>query len=386
MGEEPSLDSILAHGAGPDSETGALARPVEASVVGAFRGLKPGDEAPLQYSRGGTPSRSQLESLLAALEGGGEAFTFASGMAAINCFFQTVPKGSHVILGSQLYGRTRVLADEHLSKFLEISYADPNDTEGLKALVKDNTKYVFLETMTNPLLRVADLTALQEFSFETGIPYVIDNTFAPYLVRGFDYGAEAVIYSLTKYIGGHNDVLGGAVVTQNVELADKLRRTSETLGAVLGSGETTLTIRSLQTLPVRMERHCSNALKVARFLKNRVSRVYYPGLPGEDTYQVARKQFRHGFGGVVSFEIEGDYQKFAEAIAWQEPAIIHITKSLGGTASMLSYPATMSHANLSLQERNDLGIPDNLFRLSVGLEDYKDIIRGLKTGLEAAKG
>ena len=378
------IETIAVHGGQkPDPVTGAIATPITTAINGAFRALE--NPIGMEYARTQNPTKEILENLVAELEGSGEAVAFSSGIAAINCMFATLDKGDHVIFGNKLYGGSIRLADIVLSKFLEIDFVDPNDIENLKATVKPNTKYVFVETPTNPLLNVIDLEALADFSSSAGIPYILDNTFlTPYLLRGFDYGAEAIVHSTSKYLGGHNDLLGGIVATKNKELAEKLRLYARTLGAIPGPHDVYNTIRGAKTLALRMDRHCENAEKVAEFLHENVARVNYPGLPNHPRHEVAKRQMK-GYGGVVSFEVDGDYKQFANAIASQDPAIIYLAESFGGPESLLSHPATMSHSYLGPRGRGAVGIKDNLFRLSVGIEHVDDIIYSLKTALESAK-
>lgn len=375
------IETLVVHGGQrPDPATGAITTPIHLATVGAYGDLD--EQILLGYGRDENPTRESLEKLCAELEDGGFGFAFSSGMAAISSFFATLSKGSHVVLGNQLYGGTIRLAGFFLSKYLKVSYADPNDIGSLEAAVKPNTAYIFVETITNPLLDVIDLEALQKFSEAKGIPFVLDNTFAtPYLLQGFNFGAKAIIYSTSKYLAGHNDVLGGIVVTKDPTLAKELAFYQKTLGAVPGPYDVYNTIRGMQTLVLRMERQCENAQKIAEFLEGRVQRVYYPGLLSHSGHETATRQMPLGYGGVVSFEIAGDYKRFAQFLASQEPPIIYLAKSLGGVQSLLSHPATMSHANLTPEERASIGIKDNLFRLSVGIEHVDDLIGSLDTAL-----
>ena len=342
------IETAAVHGGQkPDPVTGAIAPPITLAKNGAFRALE--NPIGIEYARTQNPTREILEKQSAELEGGGEAVAFSSGIAAINCLFATLNKGDHVILGNKLYGGTIRLADLVLSKFLEIDFADLNDIKELMSKVKPNTRYILAETPTNPLLDVIDLESLNNFSSSTGIPYALDNTFAtPCLLQGFDYGAEAIIHSTSKYLGGHDDLLGGVIITRNSKLAEKLRLYSKTLGATPSPFDVYNTIRGIKTLAVRMRKHCENARKVAEFLNSheRISRVYYPGLPRHPGHEAAKRQMKD-FGGVISFEVNGDYKQFASVIASQKPPIIYLAESLGGVESLLTHPATMSHAYLT---------------------------------------
>jgi cystathionine beta-lyase/cystathionine gamma-synthase len=320
-----------------------------------------------------------LEKQISALEGGDEAIAFSSGVAAIHCLFATLNKGDHIICGDKLYGGSTRLVDLVLSKFLEIDFVNPNNSAALKAAIRPNTKYILIETPTNPLLDIIDLEILDKISKETGVPYAIDNTFAtPYLLSAFDFGAETIIHSTSKYLGGHDDLLGGVIITKNKTLAERIRLFSKTLGPIPSPYDIYNTIRGIKTLPVRMDRHCKNAQKIAEYLINnkKVEKVYYPGLASHRGHEIAKRQMKK-FGGVVSFEVRGDYKKFANAIASDENHIIYLTESLGGVESLLTHPATMSHAYLGEAGRKKAGIKDNLLRLSAGLEHADDIIAAL---------
>ncbi len=375
-----NIETIAVHGGhSPDPITGEIVPAIVTSKNGAFRRI--GEPIGIEYGRVQNPTRESLERLVAELEDGGEAVAFSSGIAAIHCLFQTLQKGDHAIFGNKLYGGSMRLAEEVLKKYTDVDYADVNDMDGLRNTVKSNTKYVLVETPTNPLLDVIDMEALQGFSASTGIPYVLDNTFAtPVLLSGFDYGAEIVIYSTSKYLGGHSNLIGGVIVTRNHKLAEKMRFLRKTLGSIPGPHDVYSTIIGIKTLPLRMKRHCKNGQKVAEFLSShpQIERVYYPGLPSHPGHKTARRQMK-GYGGVVSFEVAGDYKKFAEAIASQ--GVIYLAESLGSVESILSHPATMSHAYLTEEGRKAAGIKDNLFRLSVGIEHPEDITSSLEDAL-----
>lgn len=375
-------ETIAVHGAGgPDPSTGAIAIPIVTAKNGAFRGIE--EPILIEYCRTQNPTREGLEKLVAKLEGGEYAVAFASGIAAIDCFFQTLKKGDHIIFGKKIYGGSRRLADLILSKFLEIDFIDASDIKSIGNTIKQNTRYIFIETPTNPLLDIVDLEAMNHLSKSTGVPYVIDNTFAtPCLLKPFDYGAEIIIHSTSKYLGGHNDLLGGVIVTKNKETHEKLKLYAKTLGSTPSPYDVYNTIRGIKTIALRMDRHCKNARKVAEFLSchENIEHVYYPGLINHPGHSIAKKQMKD-FGGVVSFEVKRDYKKFAKAIASQGPPI-YLAESLGGVESLLTHPATMSHAYLTAEQRKDVGIKDNLFRLSAGIEHYEDIIDRLRTSLE----
>lgn len=376
-----NIDTVAVHGiGGPDPSTGAIATPIITAKNGAFRGI--GDPIKIEYCRTQNPTRETLERLVAELEGGGDAFAFSSGIAAINCIFQTLNKGDHVVFSKKLYAGSIRLCDLILSKFLEIDFVDPLNTKALKKSIKQNTKYIFIETPTNPLLEIVDLEAIRKISASAGVPFIVDNTFAtPCLLQPFDYGAETIIHSSSKYLGGHNDLVGGVVVTRNKSFAETLKLYAKTLGATPSPYDVYNTIRGIKTLALRIRKHCENAQIIAEFLAadQNVSKVYYPGLTSHPGHETAKKQMK-GFGGVVSFEVKGDYKKFAKNIADNAPPI-YLAESLGGVESLLTHPATMSHAYLTPEQRKDVGIKDNLFRLSPGIEDSGDIIAKLKAAL-----
>lgn len=372
------IETRAVHGGqAPDPVTGAIAPNITVAKNGAFRGI--GEPIKLEYTRGWHPTRDILEKQIAELEGGGEAIVFSSGVAAIHCLFATLNKGDHIICGDKLYGGSVRLADLVLSKFLEIDFINPNDSAALKTAIKPNTKYILIETPTNPLLDIIDLNTLQKIYEETGVPYAIDNTFAtPYLLSAFDYGAETIIHSTSKYLGGHDDLLGGVIITRNKNLAERIRLFSKTLGPIPSPFDIYNTIRGIKTLAVRMDRHCENAKKIAEYLASnkKIEKIYYPGLANHPGHEIAKSQMKK-FGGVVSFEVRGDYKKFARAIASEKNHVIYLTESLGGVESLLTHPATMSHAYLKEAGRKKAGIKDNLLRLSAGLEHADDIINAL---------
>lgn len=376
------IETIVVHGSGgADPSTGAIATPIITAKNGAFRGIE--EPIYIEYGRTQNPTRECLERLVAKLEGGEYATAFSSGIAAIACIFQTLNKGDHVIFGKKLYAGSIRLVDLILSKFLEVDFIDATDIKKLETSIKPNTKYIFIETPTNPLLDIIDLEAIRDISKSKGVPYIVDNTFAtPYLLQPFKYDAETIIHSTSKYLGGHNDLIGGVVVTRNKELGEKLKLYAKTLGSTPSPYDVYNTIRGTKTLALRMKRHCENAEAIAKFLvghKN-ISRVYYPGLPSHKGHEIAKKQMK-GYGGVVSFEVDGNYKKFAKAIAEQGPPI-YLAESLGGVESLLTHPATMSHAYLTAEQRKEVGIKDNLFRLSAGIENCEDIINNLKSALD----
>ncbi|MBI5148936.1 aminotransferase class I/II-fold pyridoxal phosphate-dependent enzyme [Candidatus Pacearchaeota archaeon] len=377
------IETIAVHGGQHPDEKGAIAPPIYASKNYSFLELE--KSTGYEYSRSGNPTRTVLENLINELEDGFGCLTFSSGLAAIECLFQTLDKGSHVILSDKLYGGTFRLANKVLSKYLEIETANFNNIKEIKSKIKSNTKYLFLETPTNPLLEIIDLNEIKKISEESGVPFIVDNTFAtPYLLKPFEYSAETIVHSISKFLSGHDDVLAGAIVTKNIKLLEDLKLYSKTIGSVLSPFDAYLAIRGIKTLTLRMEKHCENAGKIAEFLSGneKVKKVFYPGLKSHAGYEVARQQMK-GFGGVVCFEIDSDREgvkRFADYFA-SNPDVIYLAESLGGVESLIAHPATMSHSSLTEEQREKAGISYNLFRLSCGIENSSDIVECLENAL-----
>ncbi len=369
----------------PDPETGAVAPVLVRSKTFAQKDF--GKESKYQYSRGKNPTRDKLIEKLEALEGGGTATVFSSGLAAETAFFLTLSPGDHVLLCQEIYGGTFRLLDGFLSRFgITYDFVDFSTEESIQKGIKSNTKYLFVETPTNPSLHIIDLSLVSKVSKKSGIPFVVDATFSPpCATRAFEYGAETVIHSLSKYIAGHNDILGGSVITKNKKLAEQIDFIHRTLGAVLSPDECYRVLQGVKTLELRWKRVSDTALVVAQFLKKQknIKNVYYPGLPSHPNHTIAKRQSIGGFGAVISFELyEHSFRKlkrFVDTVRKYSPIIYG--ESLASPETILAYPPLMSHKSLPKSVRESLGITDGFFRLSVGFEDPADILEGLKKGL-----
>ncbi len=336
-----------------------------------------------EYSRTGNATRDALETRLASLDDARHSVTFASGMAAETTLLLSVcSAGDHVVAFDDLYGGTRRLFDSVLAKFgVEFTYVDARDSENVHQAITDKTKLVWLETPTNPLMRMCDIREIADISREEGVITAVDNTFmSPYFQSPLSLGADVVVYSTTKYLGGHSDVVGGAVVLSDDDLHEKVRFNQNAVGAVPSPFDCFLVLRGIKTLPLRMEKHADNALRIATYLQDndRVDQVYYPGLPSHPQHELAQKQMR-GFGGMLSFELKGDIQAVREFM--KKLRVFLLAESLGGVESLIEHPATMTHASIPRETREQVGIKDNLVRVSVGIEDIDDLIEDIERAL-----
>ena len=336
----------------------------------------------IDYTRCQNPNRQTLEQILAALENGRHCTVFASGMAAIMGAFSLLEAGDHLVMSSDIYGGTFRVAEKLLPKWgIQVTEVDAQNPSGIEEHIRPNTKMIIFEGPTNPNLRVLDIAAVAEVARRNGILSVFDNTFAsPYLQNPLDLGVDVVVHSTTKYIGGHSDVIGGALITNSQEIHDKMFEYSKTVGAVPSPFDCWLTVRGLKTLSVRMKQHCENALAVAEYLEGhpKVAKVHFPGLQSHPEHELAKRQMR-GFGGMVSFEIVGkgeDACTFAEGCK-----VFLLAESLGGVESLIGYPPLMSHATMTEEQRLERGIPPTLIRLSIGIEDVDDLIEDLEQAL-----
>ena len=337
------------------------------------------------YSRGANPTRTALEDSFASIENGTHGFAFSSGLAAIDCVLRTLNPGDEVIAGNDLYGGTYRMFTQLFQKYgLEFTYVDIDSGENILKEITERTKLVWLETPTNPLMKIADIEAICSAVKEVNVDILIavDNTFAtPYLQRPLDLGADIVMHSVTKYLGGHSDLLMGALIVKEAKLADELNFIQFAAGAIAGPMDSFLALRGIKTLHVRMQRHCENASAVASFLKKnpKIGAVYYPGLEDHPNHEVAKKQMKD-FGGVVSFRLKDGSReatfKFLESIKF-----FTLAESLGGVESMVNHSATMSHASMPEEARLKIGITDSLIRLSVGIEDVEDLLADLEQAL-----
>ena len=366
----------------PDPGTGATVTPIYQTSTFTWSSL--GSPPHYMYSRLANPTRTAFEKCLASLEGeGASGYAFPSGMAAVAAAFSILKPGDHALIMSDLYGGTYRYCEKILTaRGVKYSYFDAGDIESVEKSFQPETRMIWLESPSNPLLRVVDLAALAKVAHRHNALAVVDNTFAsPYFQNPLELCIDIVIHSTTKYIGGHSDLIGGAVVTRNPELMAAIELVQTVGGSIAGPFDCWLALRGLKTLAVRMEKHASNAMAVALFLSQhpKVSRVYYPGLKSDPGHKLALRQMR-GFGGMVSFEVEGGAEK---AVSVSESTrIFALAESLGGIESLIGYPVRMSHATMSPGERAKRGINDNLIRLSIGLEDAEDLIVDLKRALE----
>lgn len=371
-------------GQSPDPTTGAIMTPVY--LTSTYVQASPGVHKGYEYSRTHNPTRKAFEQCLADLENGKYGFAFASGCAATTTILHLLNEGDHVIAGDDMYGGTFRLFDKVLSHHgLRFSYVDLTVPENFEKAITPHTKMVWLETPTNPTLKLVDIQKIATMAKAKKIIVVVDNTFmSPYFQRPLDLGADIVVHSITKYIGGHSDVVGGAVVTSGAALAERLGFLSNSMGAIQAPFDAFMCLRSLKTLPVRMKAHQENAMQVAKFLEGhaKVARVIYPGLKSHPQYDLACKQMS-GFGGMITFFIKGGMpaaRSFLENVK-----VFSLAESLGGVESLIEHPAIMTHASVPAEVRKTLGIDDSLIRLSVGIEDSEDLLSDLKTAFDSVK-
>ncbi len=368
-------------GQAPDPSTGAIMQPIYATST--YVQSSPGVHQGYEYSRTQNPTRMAYERCIADLESGSDGFAFASGMAATGTILELIDSGSHVIAMDDLYGGTRRLFTgvRTRSAGLDFSYVDLSDLDQVKNAFRDNTRMVWIETPTNPLLKIVDIAAVAARARKHGAIVVVDNTFAtPYLQRPLELGAHIVMHSATKFINGHSDMVGGIVVTADKVLAEQLGYLQNSIGSVAGPFDSFLALRGVKTLDVRMQRHCESAMRIAEWLEEhpRVDSVLYPGLPSHPEHELARKQM-DGFGGIVTFFIKGDLDDARRFLERCE--VFALAESLGGVESLIEHPGIMTHASVPERERAKLGINDQLIRLSVGIEAIEDLIQDLDQAL-----
>lgn len=378
-----NFETIAIHdGSIPEPRTGAVSVPIYQTSTFYQDGL--GKDRGYEYSRTGNPTREALERSIAQLENGKFGLAYASGSAAtVGTFQPLLLPGDEIVAGNDTYGGTYRIFERLLRPYgIKTNYVDADDLSRFEQAITPATKLIWVETPSNPLLKLIDIAALAEIAHKRGVLLVVDNTFAsPYFQQPLNLGADLVVHSTTKYIGGHSDVVGGAVVTSNEEIYEKLKFYQNAAGAVPAPFDSWLFLRGIKTLKLRMEAHEKNALRVAEFLASHpyVERVYYPGLPSHPQHALAKRQMR-GFGGMVSFEIAGGLPAVEQFIARSK--LFLLAESLGGVESLLCYPPRMTHASISAEERAKRGIHDNLIRLSVGLENGDDLIEDLRTALQ----
>ena len=366
-----------------DPTTGAVMMPIYTSST--FEQESPGVHKGFDYSRSINPTRKAFEECIASLENGEVGFGFSSGVAAISACVELLAPGDHIIAMNDLYGGTVRLFNEikTLSQGIEVTYVDMTDLQNVKAAKTDKTKMIFVETPTNPLLRVVDLSAIAEFAKTEGILSVCDNTFAsPYVQQPLNHGIDIVLHSATKYLGGHSDLIAGALVIgkKDEELVSRMANIVNSLGPITGAFDSYLILRSLKTLAVRMERHCENAMAIAKQFENHknIDEVIYPGLSNHPQHDLAAKQM-NGFGGIISMNISGGIAKSKTFL--EKTKIFALAESLGGVESLIEHPALMTHASLPKDRRESIGITDGLVRLSVGLESLDDLIQDIEQAL-----
>ncbi|MBI5745514.1 MAG: PLP-dependent transferase [Nitrospirae bacterium] len=341
-----------------------------------------------EYSRTGNPTRGALEKRLASLENAGFGLAFSSGLAAETVLCSTLLKsGDHVIAFDDLYSGTKRLFNTLFSRNfnIEFSYVDARDTGNIKGAIKENTRLIWLETPTNPLMKLCDLKAIAEIAREWNILTAVDNTFmSPFFQRPLELGIDMVVHSTTKYLNGHSDSVGGAIMLSDDEIYDKLKFNQNAIGAILSPFDSFLVLRGIKTLALRMERHTKNAIEIARYLESQpnVKRVYYPGLESHPQYELAKRQMS-GSGGMISFEIVGglkEARRFLEGLK-----IFSLAESLGGVESLIEHPAMMTHASIPKKDREKIGISDSLIRISVGIEDITDLVDDLDQALQGVE-
>lgn len=378
------FNSLLIHaGVDGDELTGAVNVPIyqtstyKQQSLGEFKGF--------EYSRTGNPTRDALEKLMAELEGGARGFAFGSGMAAITAVLSLFKSGDRVLISDNLYGGTFRVLDKIFSNFnIKYTIIKTSDTQAVRDSIKEDVKAILVETPTNPLMDIADIKKISSVAKEKGILTIVDNTFmTPYFQRPISLGADIVLHSGTKYLGGHSDLVAGIVVVKDDALGERIHFIQNSTGGVLGPFDSFLLIRGIKTLGVRMDRHNDNAMKIAEFLKGRqeVEKVYYPGLTDHPYHEIHKAQAT-GFGGMVSFVIkkEYDYKKFLGTLK-----VITLAESLGGVESLVCHPASMTHGAIPKEIRDKVGITDNLVRLSVGIEDVYDIKEDLINAFEEVR-
>ncbi|HEX4206589.1 MAG TPA: cystathionine gamma-synthase [Ktedonobacteraceae bacterium] len=364
----------------PEPATGAVMTPIYQTSTYAQEGM--GGHKGYEYSRTGNPTRSALEACIAALEDGSHGLAFASGMAAEHAVLNLLSAGDRVVSCDDLYGGSYRLFEKVMSRFqVETTYVPASDIQAYEKAIRPNTRMIWLETPTNPLLRLVDIRAVAQIAHQHHLLLVVDNTFSsPYFQKPLELGADIVLHSTTKYINGHSDVIGGALVTNDEQVWQDLKFFQNAAGGVPGPHDAWLTLRGIKTLAVRMRQHEENAYAVARFLTEhpRVEKVYYPGLPSHPDYELAKRQMS-GFGGMVSFQFKGQLADVDRIV--RRLQIFTFAESLGGVESLVCHPASMTHASIPKAFRESRGIGDTLLRLSIGIEDVEDLLEDLEQAL-----
>ena len=365
----------------PDPTTGAIVPPIYQTATYVLEEV--GKDKGFDYTRASNPTRSILEENLASLEGGKHGICFSSGMSAVDAVLKMLKSGDHVVCSDDVYGGVSRLFNDLLVNYnLEFTYVNSSNVQEVESAIKENTKLIWIETPTNPLLKVTDLEAVGAIAKSKNILYGVDATFStPALLRPLEFGADIVMHSTTKYISGHNQIIGGAIITSNDSIAEKMKFIQKTIGAVPSPFDCWLTLLGIKTLSLRMKRHCENAQEVAEFLESHpsVERVSYPGLPSHPGFSIASKQM-DGFSGMISMELKGGIPAGKKLM--NSLKLCALAESLGAVETMITHPATMTHADVPEKERHSRGLTDGLVRLSVGIEDVNDIIDDLAQALE----
>ena len=368
-------------GVQPDPATGAIMTPIYQTSTYVQDGV--GNHKGYEYSRTQNPTRHSLEKNIAAIENGKYGACFGSGLAAIDCVIKMLNPGDEVISTNDLYGGSYRIFKTIFEKYgIVFHFVDMQNTSEVERVLTKNTKVIWVETPTNPMMNIIDIAAMSIIAKKTGALLCVDNTFAtPYLQTPLDLGADIVMHSVTKYLGGHSDVIMGALVTSDENIATEMYRIQNSSGAVTGPMDSFLVLRGIKTLHLRMQRHCENGEKIARFLKSnaRIEKVYWPGFEDHPNHTIAKQQMR-GFGGMISFTLKGNNLEDALAIV-KKVSLFALAESLGGVESLIGHPATMTHASIPKEVREKSGVVDSLIRLSVGVEDAEDLIEDLKQAL-----
>ena len=366
----------------PDSATGAIMTPIYQTSTYIQDGV--GNHKGFEYSRTGNPTRSALESNIAAIENGKYGAAFGSGLAAIDCVMKMLKPGDEVISTNDLYGGTYRIFKTIFEQYgIKFHFVPMGDVEVVNKLVNENTKLIWVETPTNPTMQIIDIKAMAKIAKANNIMLAVDNTFAtPYLQTPLDLGADIVMHSATKYLGGHSDVVMGILVVKDDEIANEMYRIQNSSGAVCGPMDSFLVLRGIKTLHLRMQQHCKNGKAVAEFLSThpKVDKIYWPGLESHKNHEVAKEQMRD-FGGMISFTLKGDKLEDALEVV-KNLKLFALAESLGGVESLIGHPATMTHATIPKEEREKSGVTDSLIRLSVGIEDADDLVEDLKQALK----
>ena len=374
---------VVRAGISPDPTTGSILPPIYETATYVLPEV--GRDLGFDYTRSSNPTRQVLEENLAAIENGKYAISFASGMSAVDSCFKLLSGGDHIVCGDDVYGGvTRLLDNVSVQQGLSVSYVDTTSADAVRAAITPATRMLWIETPTNPLLKVSDLEAMVSIARENNILLGVDSTFAtPVFLRPLDFGADIVMHSTTKYLAGHNQIIGGVLITSDERVFEKMKYIQKTIGAVSSPFDCWLNLSGLKTLHLRMKRHEESAMQVAQFLEShaKIDRVLYPGLPSHPQHAVAKAQMS-GFSGMITFELTGGTE--AGKTLMNNVQLCGLAESLGSVETMITHPASMTHADVPVEDRRKRGLTDGLVRLSVGIEDVEDIIADLENALEKA--